>query len=273
MRPKPIAILVCAVLLSGTQAHALDINASAPAQAAAAAAASTTTDTKTTAKLVAAKDRAKQEIARRMKSLSELLGEVQEMKRLTADQKTRILSALQAELTTLTGLSTKIDTDAALEALRADIRSITQSYRIFALVIPKGRIEVAADDIKTATSMYREFIAKLSIRIAELQAGGMETASLSTSLSAMGAKISDADLQADQALFSVASLQPHGGDKAIMQGNDAALKAARSALKTAIKDLHGARSDAQAILQGLKDPEPAVVSATSTVGDATTSVQ
>ena len=116
-------------------------------------------------KITTAKSRADQEIARRINILTELNTNVQAMVKVSATEKTAIAAEVQTEITNLTNLKTKIDADTSITTLRTDIQSITKDYRIFMLVIPQGRIEVAADKIQTVVSDYTSFAAKLQARI------------------------------------------------------------------------------------------------------------
>ena len=67
------------------------------------------------------------------------------MVKVSANEKTAIANEVQTEISNLTALNTKIQADTDLTTLKTDIQSITEDYRIFMLVIPQGRIEVAAD--------------------------------------------------------------------------------------------------------------------------------
>src|SRR5947209_8423359 len=56
--------------------------------------------------LARAKDRADQEIDRRVRGMNQLLARVQEMKRVSANFKTSLTATVQAEITNLTNLKT-----------------------------------------------------------------------------------------------------------------------------------------------------------------------
>ena len=59
------------------------------------------------------------------------------------------------------------------------------------LVIPQGRITVAADRIESVGSTLSTFSAKLSARIAAAQTAGKDVATTSSMLGDMNAKIAD----------------------------------------------------------------------------------
>lgn len=200
-----------------------------------------------TAKLVS---RADQEITRRITSLQKLASRINEMKKVTDAGKTVLTSEVQSQISALQSLRAKIAADADLTTLKADVKSITDSYRIYVLVLPQIHIIAAADRINTIVSTYVAISAKLQSRIAALPSG-TDAAALSSTLADFNAKVADAAKEANAAATIVSSLKPDQGDQARMQANQAALKQGRDDLKTAGQDLKTARQDAHSILQGL----------------------
>ena len=81
----------------------------------------------------------------------------------TMDQS--LASLVSSEIANLTALKSKIEAETDLSVLKGDVKSITNSYRIFALVIPQGRIEVAADKIADVASSLTTLSGKLQARI------------------------------------------------------------------------------------------------------------
>ena len=215
------------------------------------------------ARISKGKERADQEIDRRVNMLNQLNTRVQGMARVSSTEKASISSEVSTEVSTLTSLKAKIDADTDIATLKVDIQSITKSYRIFMLIIPQGRIEVAADRIKTVGSTATTFAGKLQTRIASAQAAGKDVTTLSASLSDMNAKIADASVQADAAVSLVASLTPDNGDQTKMNANNQALKDARAKIKLAMDDLQAARKDATSIMQGLKSMNASATSSTN----------
>lgn len=221
---------------------------------------------KLSARITAAKSHANQEIDRRITILNDMNTKVQAMVKLSADEKTSIASSIAAQVSDLTTLKAKIDADTDIATLKVDIKSITASYRIFALVVPQSRIEVAVDKINTAAESLTTLAGKLQVRITSAQTAGKDVASISASLTDMNAKLADANVQASAAASEVANLTPDNGDKTKMQSNEQALKDARSKIQVALKDLAAARQDAGTIVKGLKEFG---VSATSTTSVST----
>jgi hypothetical protein len=199
-----------------------------------------------------AKKHADEELVRRTSALTELNTRIQSMTKVSASVKTTLTSTISSQITALTNLQTKIDADTATDTLKADIKSITDSYRIFMLIMPQVRIAAAVDVIGTVGDSMTAMGAKLQTRITAAQSAGKDVTALTSLLSDMTAKIADANVQANAALTETASLTPDNGDIAKMDANNVALKDARAKLKASGADMKTARQDIQKILQGLK---------------------
>lgn len=248
---KTIAALSAAsIILGAFPAFALSVDTRARIDANAGTGSATTSATVSVA-MQKAIERGDREIARRITTLNNLNADVQAMAKISADEKSALSSAIQTEIANLTALKAKIDADTDRATLRADIKSIVDGYRIYMLVVPVGRIEIAGDKIQTTVAAYAAFSSKLQVRIAQEQSAGKDVAHLSASLSEMNAKVADASTQAQVAASAVANLKPDQGDKTVMQSNHAALKSARESLKAAFADLRVARRDAGAIVKAL----------------------
>ena len=199
-----------------------------------------------------AKNRADQEIDRRVAALNKLATRVGAMKHITDTQKASLTTTIQTQISTLTTLKTKIDGDTDIATLRTDLQSITKSYRIFILIMPQITIMAAADRANTIADNMTTLSGKLSTRIATAEAAGKDVSTLKTTLDDMNTKIADAHTQAGIAITDVTSLVPDQGDATKAEANRQALLHARSKIRAAQDDLVGARKDALTISQGLK---------------------
>jgi len=256
---KPAAAFV-GTLLIASPAFALDLSVGASASA---SAGSTTVSAKADAKIGTAKGRADQEVTRRTNSLTDLNTKVQAMTKVSATEKTNVSNLVQAEISSLTALKAKIDADTDLATLKTDIKTITEDYRIYMLVLPQGRMEVAADKIETVTSTYTALAAKLQARVSQAPSG-TDTTQVNASLSDMNAKISDANAKAQAAVTFVANLQPDQGNATVAASNKTALQNARADIKAALADLKTARQDAGSIVKAIESWKVSA-SASSTV--------
>lgn len=195
---------------------------------------------------------ADKEISRRIDALNQLSTRIGGIKKVSDAGKAAIVSTVSTEIADLTALKAKIDADTDATVLKTDVKSITGSYRIFALVIPQGHLLAAVDSVNATADSLATLGGKLSMRIASSSAAGKDVTALNASLTDLNAKIADARSQATAAWAEVASLKPDNGDKATMTANTAALKDARAKIKAASEDLKAARKDAQSIVDGLR---------------------
>ncbi len=172
------------------------------------------------------KDKAYAEIDRRITALTALITRINSLKKLSADQKVSLSGQVNTQISSLQTLRTKIEADTDLETLKADKKSIVDSYRIFLLFMPKIRIIAAADEI---------------LDIADIMKGMTQDPTALT-------KINDAITQANSAISTVSTLDPNGYPE-----NKPSLDSARTSVRTARNDL----KEARASLKGTKpSPEP-----------------
>jgi len=200
-------------------------------------------------KIIARSDTA---ITARLTALNNLNTRVAAMKNVSADEKTSLATAVQTNIAGLTSLKAKIDADTNVTTAAADAKTITGSFRIYALIIPQGYIAAAADRVDTITAMMTSISSKLQARITTDQAAGKNVTAMQASLADLNAKVADANTQAATAQAGVDTLVPDQGNAPLLASNTAALKASRADIKTSTTDLTAARADAQSILSGLK---------------------
>lgn len=218
--------------------------------------------------------RANEEITRRVNALNALSARVNEMERVSAEDKSNLTAGIQSQIAAMNNLQAKIGADAAANntsSLKTDVDSITSSYRIFALILPQGSIEAAADRVLTISGILSDLSTKFSARISAAAAAGNDVTAASTTLADMDAKTADANTQAQAAISEVASLTPDNGNATIMASNTAALKDAHSKILAAQQDFVAARTDAETIIEDLAQFKISTSAAAST--SASTSVQ
>lgn len=234
------------------QSAGLGVSATAAISAGGASATvSATSSTKAQAHMQTIIGRADQEIVRRVGILTDLSAKVQAMAHVDAAEKAAISGLVSTQVSDLQSLQTKIDADADLATLKADVQSIGQGYRIFMLVVPQASIAVAADKAQDVGEMLSALSTKLSARINAAQAAGADVSALTASLTDLSAKLSDESTQSQAAVSETASLKPDNGDATVQATNSATLKDARSKLQTAMADLKAARADAGSLVKAL----------------------
>lgn len=250
------AALALAIIASASPALALGANLGASAQLGVGAS-STGTRAEIKAQIMGdreakAKTRGDNEIDRRITILTDLDAKVADMAKVSAAGKASVDAMVKAQISALTSLKATIDADSSTSTLKADLQSITQSYRIFMLVVPQGHIAITADKIHTAIDTMSALSAKISARLSEAAGTGIDVSASQAALADAATKLADAGTQADAAVSMTASLKPDNGDASIAASNKTALQGARAKLQAAMKDLQAARADLKTAVEGVK---------------------
>ncbi len=262
--------------LSGTAGASVSASASVSATAsgqpmtkeARAEAAAANRAARTAARMTTAEQKGVAAIDKRVADLGKLVTRVQAMKNVSDADKATISATVANLSTNLSALQQKIESDTSSTTLRADLTSITGSYRIYALVMPEVSIIAAADRAITIAGMLDTLAVKLNSRLAA--AGAISNlASLQASMTDLSAKTAEAIADAQAAVKEVTPLVPDQGDKTVMESNTATLKDARSKIAAAQTALKAAQKDATTVTAALKKIKP-TASATATASASVT---
>ena len=208
--------------------------------------------------------RANTAIDARITALNNLSARINDMKNVSASEKSSMTAEIQTELTDMTNLKAKIDADTDAAVLKTDMQSITNSYRIYALILPQDYIAATADRVATIGGLMTTLSSKLQTRISAAATAGQNTGAMVSLMTAMNAKVLDATTQASAASSEVVSLNPDQGNATVAASNKAALTDARAKLKISVADLKTARDDAQTIVNDLKALHVSTSAAAST---------
>ncbi len=208
--------------------------------------------TNTEARKIQLKERALLEIDRRIAALNKLDVRVGSMRRVSAQGKNGIATSVADQIAALTALRAKIQAEADLTALSSDVKSITGSYRIYALVVPKGHIMAAADKITTTADLISTVAKKIQDRVTQLKAQGKVVASFETSLTTISSKVAQAKVEAKAAIDAVSTLVPDEKDETKAKANKETLIAAQAHIKVGNEALKAARNEADSIVKGIK---------------------
>jgi hypothetical protein len=209
------------------------------------------------------KSRADEEVDRRIAELNKLTTKISSLKKLSGAQQSAFTAAVQQDISDLTSLKTKIDADTDLVTMRADVKSIVDDYRVFALFVPKIHLLAASEIISETTGQFDALATKLQAQITELQTAGNDTTVLTSDLSEMQAKITDAKKQASSVTSTVTSLDPSG-----YPDNKTILQSARTNIQTGRQDLAAARADSATIIDAIK-----TMKATTATNSSGTTIQ
>jgi hypothetical protein len=214
--------------------------------------ANTSVSTNQTTKLPALITKANTEIAARITDLNKLSTQVAAIKNESATEKANISAQVQTNITGLTALQAKIDADTDLSVARTDEGTIFTTFRIYALIVPRGYLMASADRITTIDGLMSSLGTQIQARITADQSAGKNVSAVSAALSDMQAKVADASTQSQSIQNGVGSLMPDQGNTTVAASNRAALVSARGNSKTATADLKTARTDITTMLQDLK---------------------
>ena len=212
-------------------------------------AATTANSTAALAKVTTRSDTA---ITTRIAALNKMSARIAEMKNVPAAEQANISAEVQTETTNLTNLKAKIDADTDVTTARADEKTITGDYRIYALVIPQASIIASSDRVSTIAGMMTALQTKIQTRITADQSAGKDVTAMQTAYADITAKVADASSQAQTAQNVVANLAPDQGNATVAASNKAALLSARADIKSSSTNLKTAREDVKTILAGLK---------------------
>jgi hypothetical protein len=192
--------------------------------------------------------RADAEITRRITNLTSASVRIGQLKNVSSTDKASLQTSITTQISEMTALKAKIDSDTDAATLKADITSITSDYRIYMLVIPQARIAAATDRAQTIVADMQAMAPQLQARITADQTAGGNVAAAQAAYSDMQTKVSDANIQAAAALNETVSLTPDQGNAS----NTAAIKDAASKIKTVVSDLKAARTDISTIMNAVK---------------------
>ncbi|MGA2911460.1 MAG: hypothetical protein ABSE17_02355 [Candidatus Levyibacteriota bacterium] len=193
------------------------------------------------------RSRAEKEITRRVDFLTQLIAQINGVKKLSLAEKASLQSQIQAQIDGLNALQTKINADTDNATLKTDVKSIINNYYIFLFFRVQVNLLVATDRTSTTIDTFSQIYTKLQTRINQAQAAGDNVSQLNISLADMKAKINDASIQTAVAQAELTPLNAQG-----YPGNKPSLQDARTKIQAAVQDLKVAYSDAVSIRQGLK---------------------
>lgn len=160
------------------------------------------------------KTNANKEIDRRIASLYELINKINSVKRLSTEQKESLSSQVKIEITNLESLKVKISEDTELDSLKVHKQEIVNSYRIYALFLPKINIIIHASEINSLATLMD---------------------SKNTNVEAK-TKISNVITKTNQVIEKMLALTPAG-----YPGNKTDMNEAKTTLRDARTELNAAR--------------------------------
>jgi len=263
-----IAFTLVSLALATTAFAATDAATSSPAKSMRAEKAEASVSAKSTkAEQAEAASKAKgdKEIDSRVSDLNALVARIAGIKNVPDAQKATISSTIEGIATAMSNLKQEIDTTSSSTVLKTDLETVTSSYRIYALVMPQVNIILAADKSATVVNMLSVISAKLTSRLNSATSIANQS-SLQKTLEDLNAKIISANTLSNDAYQTVIVLAPDQGDKTKMASNTAALKLAKTKIKSAQSSISSARKDVDVLVKAIAKYEKAnPTTASSTV--------
>jgi hypothetical protein len=239
------AITTGAALLLASSGAAYASAASA-ASAAPTGTSSSAPSTAGSARLTAVKAAANARIQGRLATLHALSLAVSDSKYLTSDEKSALTKQINADLSGLTALSSKMSAESTAAAVRADEAVMVDNYRVYVLMAPQTRLTDALAAESDAAATLQKVYTALS-DLATKQSGGA-TPTQQAELADLQAQVTAAQAAIANKVNTELAIQPGPDETAI----HTALEPVKGAVKSAHQDLLKARSDAKQLRASLK---------------------
>ena len=186
-------------------------------------------------------------IAKRLTALETASGRLAEARHVT-DEHEGILSGILEDTTgSLTALDREIAADTEADALKAHCRAIFEDHRVFALVLPRTRLVVAADTAVAAAERLEGVADRIEDAIAKAEAAGQDVTQAKEDLAGMRSAIDSARTTAEGVPEGSLDLTP-----ADWNADHGVLTPAREALRSARADLKAARELGRGIVASFK---------------------
>ena len=201
-----------------------------------------------TAKLKLIQSRGNNEISRRLTTLQGLSSKISSATKLSSGDQSSLSAEVNDEITGLTALKTKLSADTTVADAKADTQSIITDYRVYVLIVPKVNLVKVADDQQAAETKLSDLIPKLQSRVDNAKAAGKNVGTMQDALNDLTKQINAAQAVSSSVESSVIGLQPsdYNTDHKVLSGY-------RDQLKTAQTDIRAAVSDANSVVNKLKN--------------------
>lgn len=219
------------------------------------------------------------EINKRIKALTLALSRIEQAKGLSEEAKQELSTEIQKEITNLNSLKSKIETETDAATVRTLISSVVDSYKNYALFVPKTMILSSAERlmmIADKMSMLQEKI----LTAVTTSTNGQDISEIETLLTDAQENITSGRESAQAAMEKVSSLEADGypENRSVLQQARAELVASRTSLSAARKSLGEAVTAWKNLSKGTASTETqgmaeSPVSAEETITATTTPAQ
>lgn len=174
-------------------------------------------------------------IENRIASLNNLKTRINSMTKTSEASKTATLTEVEKNIADLTTLGAKIQADTDLITLKADVKSIYETYRVYAVVLPQNLGLSAASRGQYILGQLSALEVKLQKIIAQNKNSGKDVSAIEKLILDFEAKIMDAKSQLQIAETQFKSMTPANAEvaKTSREAGMAAMKQAKDSLKAA----------------------------------------
>lgn len=179
-------------------------------------------------------------IDQRLTVLNKAIERVNKATRVSEGERSAIIAELNGHIDTLTTLKATIDAETDVDNLKALIKSIVNDHRIYVVVLPRTRGELAAGRANAVLVRLNALSGKMTRWMDAAKARGKDVSQVEALYQDFQARIADADSQVDAAMSHFQSMQPAADTSAAkshLESGKAAMHTARQDLKTAQQDL------------------------------------
>ena len=195
-----------------------------------------------------AKHTVETKIDARLAQLAQLQHQVDGSKNLTDGDRSALDTILANEVSGLTALRSKVESETTTAAVAADAKSMIDDYRVYVVVTPQVHLTIAADVGEHAVEVANDKIApKLDAAIAQAQANGKDVTKAQADDDAFKAAVAAAAADLDGQSATLLAQEPHG-----YPANHQTFLDARAKIADARAKLAEARTDAHNVVEDLR---------------------
>jgi myosin heavy subunit len=217
-------------------------------------------------RLATLKTRGDAEIERRLANLKTAQDKIAGLSTLSSSDKQALTTLVKSDITNLTNLKTKLDSDTTLADARTDVQSIITDYRVYLLALPVTRLVEAIDRLTTVETKLTTLQAKLQGASDKAQTQGKDVTAVQKDIADMQTQLSAAQNATSGLTAKLLALQP-----ADYNANHTVLLQYRQAVQTAVTAAKAARDDAKAAIDALSGNAPSPTAGASTSPGASAS--
>lgn len=188
------------------------------------------------------------EIGRRQIGLQALIKRINAMTIVVQDQKSALISQVEAELGSLQTIQRKIPTDFSAEEQAKNKKTVNDSYSVYIVFMVKMNEIIHVDKLVNAANSVKIISDQMQVFINQEKQKGKEVTKVQNAINDRDAKISQTVTLIQNAVTVINQITPQG-----YPDNISSLKQARDMLKTARENIQSASANTAFLLTLLKE--------------------